>query len=312
MKDVLHLVTVILSVTFSLLETVGFIILAFLISSFNELGDFPDTYCEGEFICIFDRSSGYGLFQAFLGLLSLVVSIVSIFYPPKSARSPAYIAACYFHVAMFVGSITFFMFRLVNMGLLDFAWKDQGCKDPDVTGNPFERYERYGEKEITDISQCFFNAFDTTLITHSDTTLTSESAVQRLDWSKPDTFTQAQRGAMLAAANSVGGDYNNNTLPYYFESYYWGCSSVCTKDRYNANYMFMYLTAISILFHVAAIILNLVLGSNQTVLPKNEEGDQEEKDSLLEEGSDQTEEDEDNSATDSVEDASVGNLRLRY
>lgn len=311
MKDVLHLVTVILSVIFSLLETVGFILLAFALTEFNELGDFPETLCEDEFICILDRSSGYGLLQAVLGLLSLVVSIVSIFYPPKASRSPAYIAACYFHMAMFVGAITFFMFRLANMGLLDFAWKDQGCKDPDVTGSPFERYERYGEKQITDISQCAFNAFDTTLITHSDTVLTGESAIQRLDWSNPDTFKQAQRGAMLSAANSVGGDYNDNTLPYYFESYYWGCSSVCTKDRYDANYMYMYLTAISILFHIAAVVLNLVLGSNQTVLPKNESGNAEEKDALLEEGSDQTE-GEDNNATDSVEEDAAPSLRLRY
>ena len=87
MKDVLHLVTVILSVIFSLVETVGFILLAFALTQFNELGDFPETLCEDEFICILDRSSGYGLLQAVLGLLSLVVSIV-VFYPPKASRSP--------------------------------------------------------------------------------------------------------------------------------------------------------------------------------------------------------------------------------
>ena len=172
----------------------------------------------------------------------------------------------YLHLALATAAAIFLVFRLYNMGLFEFAVSDVGCKNPDIDGNPFERYERYGEKQITDASHCVFNAFDTTLITHSDTVLDSNSAIQKLDWSNPDTFKQSQRDVVVAAANSVGGSYTNETLPYYYESYYWGCSSVCTSDRYDANMMFLYLTVISLLFHIAAIPLNLAIANSKMPL----------------------------------------------
>lgn len=282
MRKVLHLVTGITSVVFSLLQMVGFIIIAFVITSFDELGTFPETLCDGAFICIHDRPGGYALIQAVLSLLSLTASLVSIFVPPKDDTLAGYVAAMYLHVALATAAAIFLVLRLYNMGLFELAVSDVGCKNPDLEGSPFERYERYGNQTITGVSQCVFNAFDTTLITHSNTVLDNNSTIQKLDWSNPDTFKQAQRGAAVAAANSVGGSYTNVTLPYYYESYYWGCSSVCTADRYDANMMFLYLTIISLLFHIAAIPLNLAVANSKeagTVVPQD--GD---NTPLLEEG----------------------------
>lgn len=313
MRKVLHLITTVTSVLFSLLQLVGFIIIAFVISSFDELGTFPETLCDGEFICILDRSSGYALFQAVLALLSLVAAIVSIFVPPEKDSLPGYFAAMYLHLVLATAAAIFLVFRLYNMGLFEFAVSDVGCKNPKINGNPFERYERYGEKQITDASHCVFNAFDTTLITHSDTVLDSNSTIQKLDWSNPDTFKQSQRDAVVDAANSVGGNYTNTTLPYYFESYYWGCSSVCTSDRYDANMMFLYLTVISLLFHIAAIPLNLAIAnSKDAVEPKD--GDDKPllpKQDVEAPDAEENQTEEANSATDSSPDAEPDKLRLR-
>jgi len=195
----------------------------------------------------------------------LISSLLTVqTYRSTSFRWQARISGM-FYVAFMATSITFCLLRLINMGKLDFAIKDQGCKNPALDGNPFERLARYGNVTILTKSDCQFNAFNSKAI------VTSGDHV--LDWSDHDTFDQSQRNVMLQAANGVLGDAEKldlDTLPYYHEYWYWGCSKVCT-DRYDLNVLWMWLSIGSAVSNVLLCVLLFVLAGDNSEIAAVEE-----------------------------------------
>lgn len=282
MAVALHLSSIIIGITFSLGLLVTFAVTAFMVVEFNKLGDFPESLCSDSLLCFGDRSGFYALFQATLGFLSLILSIVPLWTEPTKYKAGVYRFLGGFHFLLAVASVIFLFFRLINMGILDAGWKDQGCKNPDIDGSPFERLFRYSDASITEKEQCTFNSFNQNLIVQSANT---ESAAQKIDWSNSDTYTVAQRQALIAAAASVEINYNDETMPYYHETYYWGCNSVCLSDRHFVNLLWLYLSAGAVVLGLTQMILSTLI--SQTDLesiqePKNiEEGTKEEQKSLI-------------------------------
>lgn len=261
----LHLFSTIFSIVMSVVLTAGFLVVSFVFVTFDELGEFPAELCDKNLVCFYDRSVGYAYIQAVFCLLGLAVGMVAIWTPPDKETRDGYRVAGLFHVLFAVGHFIFFYSRLEGMGWIS-DWslvEDKGCADPDITGDPFHRYETYGGKPLNAESDCFFNAFETTMVTHGDTVLDENSTIIKLDWSNPDTFKMSTRSAMIQAANSVGGSYNDLTLPYYYESYYWGCSATCLPDRSEANTFFILLTIGALVTHIVVAVLNFCIAQQQ-------------------------------------------------
>ena len=261
----LHLFSTIFSIVMSVLLCAGFIVISFVFVTFDELGEFPAELCDKNLVCFYDRSVGYAYIQAVLCLLGLAVGMVAIWTPPNKETRDGYRVSGLFHILFAVGHFILFYSRLEGMGWIS-DWslvEDKGCADPDITGDPFHRYETYGGKPLNAESDCFFNAFETTMVTHGDTVLDENSTIIKLDWSKPDTFKMSSRSAMIQAANSVGGSYNDLTLPYYYESYYWGCSATCLPDRSEANTFFILLTIAALVTHIVVAVLNFCIAQEQ-------------------------------------------------
>lgn len=214
-----------------------------------------------------DRAGIYCYIEGGIAAGGFLISSLLTFvrtYRTTSFRWQARISGM-FYVAFMATSITFCLLRLINLGKVDFAIKDQGCKNPALDGNPFERAARYGNVTIVTKSDCQFNAFN------SEAIVTSGDHV--LDWSDHDTFDQSQRNVMLQAANGVLADADKldlDTLPYYHEYWYWGCSEICT-DRYDLNQFWMWLSIGSAASNVILCVLLFVLAGENSEIASVEE-----------------------------------------
>ena len=261
----LHLFTTIFSILMSVLLLVGFLVISFVFVTYDELGEFPAELCDKNLICFYDRSVGYAYIQAVLCFIALGVGLLAIWNTPSKETRDGYRVSGLFHIILAVGHFILFYSRLEAMGWIS-DWslvEDKGCANPDITGDPFHRYETYGAKPLNSEADCVFNAFETTMVTHDDTVLDANSTIIKLDWSKPDTFKMSTRSAMIQAANSVGGSWNDLTLPYYYESYYWGCSATCLPDRSSANTLFVLLTIAALITHIVVAVLNFSIAQEQ-------------------------------------------------
>lgn len=241
-----------LNATFS----IGFLIafsVTLAVAGYNNLGDFPEKLCEDETICLFDKSGAYAIIQAALASFSLLLFVAKF-----CINKTYYSMHGWFHVFLSVGSVVFFFMRLINVGYFDWAWKDQGCKNPGLDGSPFERLERYGsdiQGEINDISECTFNAFNQQNILYS-----TSNVSYKIDWSKSDTYTEAQRSSLLTNVNGVVSDpYNIDTVPYFYDAYYWGCSNICLPTRYDMNIAWVWLSFSACLSEVILAVLSFWL-----------------------------------------------------
>lgn len=282
MAVALHLSSILVGTNFSLAFVVIFAATAFTYVEYNELGDFPDSLCSDSFLCVGDRSGFYALFQATLGLLSLILSLVPLWTEPTKYNAGVYRLLSGFHFILAVASVVFLFFRLINMGILDAGWRDQGCKNPDIDGSPFERLFRYSDASILKKEECTFNSFNQNLIVQSaNTAITAE----KIDWANSKSYTVAQRPALISAAASVEVDYNDQTMPYYHETYYWGCNSICLPDRYFVNYLWLYLSAGAVALGLTQMILSILISQTDLEsIPKSkkvEEGSKEEQKKLI-------------------------------
>ena len=264
-------------IVFNGITSVGFLgafLTTFFLSNYDELGDFPEVLCEDQSICLWDRPAAYAMIQSGLALFSGVM--FGIMFATKPTREYRGWFQCHgiFHVLLGFGAAIFLMFRLVNMGMLNFAWMNQGCKNPNVEGSPFERLLRYGLQNISDIDHCKFNAFNQEAIIYSSSTV---ATVGKLDWSNKTTYMEVQRPDMLekanAALNGSGTAFNNLTLPYYYEYYYWGCNNVCLPDRamWNVLWVWMSLGATLLELLLAMLSFYLSTGVIQEPLPTCEQ-----------------------------------------
>ena len=271
MSQLLETLIKVLNGTFS----VGFLA-AFLttvaLAGYNSLGDFPEKLCEDQTICLFDKSAAYAIIQAGLAMFSLL-----LFTTKFCINKTFYSMHGWFHVFLAVGSVIFFFIRLINVGYFDWAWKDQGCKNPGADGSPFERLERYGsgaEREIQSIDECKFNAFNQENILYS-----TSSVSYKIDWADSKTYTEAQRQSLLTNANGVLSDpYNIDTLPYLYDAYYWGCSHICLPTRYDMNIAWVWLSLAACLSEVALAVLSFWLSY---VYVEKEDGTEQERKQLL-------------------------------
>ena len=238
------------------LLTIGFIAAfsaTISMAGYNSLGDFPEKLCEDQSICLFDKSAAYAIIQLILELLSFMLFILKF-----CINKRFYTLHGWFHVFLSVGAAVFFFIRLINVGYFDWAWKDQGCKNPAVDGSPFERLKRYGSEidgEIKTIEECNFNAFNQENILYS-----TSSVSYKIDWSDSKTYTEAQRQSLLTNANGVLSDpYNIDTLPYFYDAYYWGCSHICVSARYDMNIAWVWLSLAVCLSEVAFAVMSFWL-----------------------------------------------------
>tara|TARA_B100000902_G_scaffold16638_1_gene19983 strand:+ start:9373 stop:10446 length:1074 start_codon:yes stop_codon:yes gene_type:complete len=223
------------------------------LAGYNSLGDFPEKLCEDQSICLFDKSGAYAIIQLVLAICSLMLFTLKF-----CINKRFYSMHGWFHVFLSVGAVVFFFMRLINVGYLNWAWKDQGCKNPAADGSPFERLERYGseiDREIKTIEQCNFNAFNQENILYS-----TSSVSYKIDWSDSKTYTEAQRQSLLTNANGVLSDpYNIDTLPYFYDEFYWGCSHICLKTRYDMNIAWVWLSLTVCLSEVALAVMSFWL-----------------------------------------------------
>ncbi len=242
-------------------------------SGYNSLGDFPEKLCEDQSICLFDKSAAYAIIQLVLAVFSLMLFTLKF-----CINKRFYSMHGWFHIFLSVGAVVFFFMRLVNVGYLNWAWKDQGCKNPTVGGSPFERLERYGSEiqgKIKTIEECNFNAFEQGNILYS----TSEVSY-KIDWSDSNTYTEAQRQSLLTNANGVlSDDYNIDTLPYFYDTYYWGCNNICLPTRYDMNIAWVWLSLTVCLTEVLFAVLSFWLSR---IYNEPEKSTREEREGLLE------------------------------
>lgn len=244
MNKTLHLATIVVQIVSS-----AGLAAAFFLTALNDFDEVGYT----------NRSALYAVLQGSVLAFTLAGGVVLILMKPTVKYEASYNLFFYTHWFVAVATVVFLFLRLVNMGLLDPLMKDFGCKDPDVMGDPFERFLRYGDESITDVSQCVFNAFNQETIVSSAT----NPEVIKLNWADPNTYKAANRQTMIDAANDVSQSaWSNNTLPYYHESWYWGCSAVCTKERYDLNHLWLYLTCAALFVQVAsAVMVQLMLAN---------------------------------------------------
>lgn len=241
-------------------------------SGYNSLGDFPEKLCEDQSICLFDKSAAYAIIQLVLAVFSLILFTLKF-----CINKRFYSMHGWFHVFLSVGAVVFFFMRLVNVGYLNWAWKDQGCKNPGADGSPFERLERYGSEiqgKIKTIEECNFNAFEQGNILYS----TAEVSY-KIDWSDSNTYTEAQRQSLLTNANGVlSDDYNIDTLPYFYDTYYWGCNNICLPTRYDMNIAWVWLSLTVCLSEILFAVLSFWLSR---IYNEPEESTREERTGLL-------------------------------
>lgn len=240
---------------------------------YNDLGEFPEILCKDESICLFDKSGAYAIVQAGLALLSLFLFTLKFCIDKTYYSMHGWV-----HVFLSVGAAVFFFMRLINVGYFDWAWKDQGCKDPSVTGSPFERLARYGseiQRDIKTISECSFNAFNQENILYS-----SSQVSYKIDWSNKDTYTEAQRQSLLTNANGVLSDpYNIDNLPYFYDAYYWGCNNICLPLRYDMNVAWVWMSLAACLSEVALAVLSFWVSY---IFNEKEDGTPDEQEQLIE------------------------------
>ena len=270
-SKVLYTLTVVLNGVFSIGFLAAFLSTLFLLGEYNELGDFDeDLLCENESICLFDKSAAYAVIEAGIALFSVLL------FAAKFCIDKQWFATHgWFHVFFSVGFMVFLFIRIINFGYFDWAWKDQGCMNPAADGSPFARLSRYGEEpanEIKSESDCHFNAFNQENILYSG----SEAGFV-IDWADQSTYTEVQRQNLLTNANGVLGNsskYNINNLPYFYDTYYWGCDHVCLPKRYDMNVVFIWLSLAACLGEVALAVLSFWLGQKYNEVESTEEENQ--------------------------------------
>lgn len=242
------------------------------IAGYNSLGDFPEKLCENETICLFDKSAAYAIIQIGMAVFSLL-----LFTTKFCINKTFYSMHGWFHVFLSVGAVVFFFMRLINVGYFNWAWKDQGCRNPGVDGSPFERLERYGseiQREIKTIEECNFNAFNQETIVYS-----TSNVSYKIDWSDSKTYTEVQRQSLLTNINGVVSDfYNIDTVPYFYDTYYWGCSHICLPTRYDMNIAWVWLSLAACLSEVLLAVLSFWLSY---VYIEGEESTPQEREGLL-------------------------------
>lgn len=254
-SKVLYTLTVSLNGVFSIGFLAGFLTTVALVE-YNELGDFNEaTLCENESICIFDKSAAYAFIEAVIALFSVLLFTVKFCIDKKWFSIHGW-----FHTFFAVGFVVFLFMRIINFGYFDWAWKDQGCMNPAADGNPFERLFRYGDEphnDIKDVAECKFNAFNQNNILYSFT-----PAGFIIDWSDMKTYQAAQRPNLLQNANGVlsnSSKYNIDNLPYFYDTYYWGCDHVCLPKRYDMNVAWIWMSLGACLAEVALAVLSFWL-----------------------------------------------------
>ena len=88
----------------------------------------------------------------------------------------------------------------------------------------------------------------------------TSSVSYKIDWSDSKTYTEAQRQSLLTNANGVLSDpYNIDTLPYFYDEYYWGCSHICLPTRYDMNIAWVWLSLAVCLSEVALAVMSFWL-----------------------------------------------------
>ena len=272
-SKVLYTLTISLNGVFSIGFLASFLTTLILIK-YNELENFNENLCENESICIFDKSAAYAFLEAGIALCS-----VFLFSAKFCIDKKWFSIHGWFHTFFAVGFMVFLFMRIINFGYFDWAWKDQGCMNPAVDGNPFERLFRYGtapSNTITKESDCNFNAFNQENILYS----TSETGYI-IDWSDMKTYTEAQRQALLEYANSVlsnSSKFNIDTLPFYFDTYYWGCNHICLPKRYDMNVAWIWMSLAACLGETTVAVLSFWLAQKYN---ENELGTKEEQKNLL-------------------------------
>tara|TARA_A100001015_G_scaffold254380_1_gene295127 strand:+ start:677 stop:1663 length:987 start_codon:yes stop_codon:yes gene_type:complete len=284
--DILYTLTVVLNGVFSIGFFVTFGVTFQFVIEYNELGDFPEALCENETICLFDKSGAYALIEAGIALLSVAM------FGLKFCTSRRWFSLHgWFHLFFSVGFVVFFFMRLVNVGYLQGLYNDQGCKNPAVDGSPFERLHRYGTgPEIDSVEECLFNSFNQENLLYS-----TANTGYEIVWNSSITYTEAQRQGVLEQANEVlsnSSKFSLDTLPYYYDVYYWGCSHICLPTRYDMNILWVWLSLAACLGEVALAVLSFWLNTVykeedayiQLVESKyvTETGDEEEKIPLIE------------------------------
>lgn len=289
---VLHTLTVVLNGVFSIGFLGGFLsTLAYV--GYNDLGDFnEDVLCENESICLFDKSGAYAFLEACIALLSLLFFVLK-FCIDKDWFS----VHGWFHTFFAVGFVIFFFMRIINFGYFDWAWKDQGCMNPAVDGSHFERLARYGQKpanEINSQSDCNFNAFNQENILYS-----GSEAGYVIDWADTRTYQNAQRPNLLQNANGVlsnSSKYNIDNLPYFYDTYYWGCNHVCLPLRYDMNVAWIWMSLGACLAETALAVLSFWLAQKYVEV---DPGTEEEKNKLLDNDKEDNNDQQDNNGDSS-------------
>ena len=255
MSNILYTLTTALNGVFSVGFLVSFLFTLTIIK-YDELGSFnKDVLCQNETICIFDTSAAYAYVEAAIALFSIILFSIKFCISKKMFAIHGW-----FHVIFAVGFVVFLVMRLIHFGYFDFAWKDQGCKNPEIDGNPFERLLRYGvepDNEIKIKEQCTFNAFNQENIIYSVSQVN-----YKIDWSSKDTYMNDQRQNLLQNANGVlpnASKFSIDDLPYYYHTYYWGCSSICLPERYEMNMLWIWMTLGACLAEVLLAVLSFWL-----------------------------------------------------
>ena len=95
------------------------------------------------------------------------------------------------------------------------------------------------------------------------------------------TYTEAQRQTLLEFANSVlsnSSKFNIDTLPFYFDTYYWGCNHICLPTRYDMNVAWIWMSLAANFGETIVAVLSFCLAQKYN---ENETGTKEEQKNLL-------------------------------
>lgn len=226
----------------------------------NELNIFSDASKNP------DTSGIYTVVETCLALSSFLICAVvawALVGVEKVEKEQMRIGG-FFYVMFFLVELVILFNRLLAMGILA-DWglaKDSGCRNPDFDGNPVERYERYAGKKIKLKSECIFNGFNTLNI----------DGGTKLDWANYVNYDSAQRNVLLQAAQSAGlTQLTLEDIPYYHESWYWGCHEIC-HDRYTLNHTWVWFSLIGMVSYLVTALFLFCAGDNQTsISPDNDE-----------------------------------------
>ena len=58
---------------------------------------------------------------------------------------------------------------------------------------------------------------------------------------------------------SNSSQYNINNLPYFYETYYWGCDNICLPERFDMNMLWIWMTLGACLSEVLLAVLSFWL-----------------------------------------------------